>query len=149
MINKIQSANEIINEIISEYNKIVQLKGYEIFKKYKSLFKTLGPGILFASTAIGVSHLVQSTRAGAEYGLIMLVFVLLATIFKYPFFLNLVQDMQILQELIYLMGIFKLNKWIFSRLFYNNLFKYVYHYCCCYICYCRFIDELITNFNKH
>ena len=64
------------------------------FKKYKSLFKALGPGILFASTAIGVSHLVQSTRAGAEYGLIMLVFVLLATIFKYPFL-----------ELIYLMGI--------------------------------------------
>ena len=31
MINKIQSAKEIINEIISEYNKIVQLKGYEIF----------------------------------------------------------------------------------------------------------------------
>ena len=28
------------------------------------LKRTLGPGILFASTAIGVSHLVQSTRAG-------------------------------------------------------------------------------------
>ena len=28
----------------------------------------LGPGILFASTAIGVSHLVQSTRAGAIAG---------------------------------------------------------------------------------
>ena len=25
-------------------------------------FKTLGPGILFATTAIGVSHLVQSTE---------------------------------------------------------------------------------------
>ncbi|MGB2229355.1 MAG: hypothetical protein ACPHZB_07495, partial [Flavobacteriales bacterium] len=30
--------------------------------------KTLGPGILFASTCIGVSHLVQSTRAGALAG---------------------------------------------------------------------------------
>ena len=28
----------------------------------------LGPGILFASTAIGVSHSVQSTRAGAIAG---------------------------------------------------------------------------------
>ena len=28
----------------------------------------LGPGLLFAGAAIGVSHLVQSTRAGAEYG---------------------------------------------------------------------------------
>jgi len=37
-------------------------------EKLDRLLKTLGPGILFASTAIGVSHLVQSTRAGAEFG---------------------------------------------------------------------------------
>lgn len=48
--------------------------------------KTLGPGILFASTAIGVSHLVQSTRAGAEYGFALIIFVLAANVFKYPFF---------------------------------------------------------------
>jgi Mn2+/Fe2+ NRAMP family transporter len=35
--------------------------------------KVLGPGILFASTAIGVSHLVQSTQAGAQFGLGLLV----------------------------------------------------------------------------
>ena len=50
------------------------------------LSKTFGPGILFASTAIGVSHLVQSTRAGAEYGFLLLGFVLLALVLKYPFF---------------------------------------------------------------
>ena len=48
--------------------------------------KTLGPGLLFASTAIGVSHLVQSTRAGASYGLSLLFFILIANLFKYPFF---------------------------------------------------------------
>ena len=48
--------------------------------------KTLGPGILFASTAIGVSHLVQSTRAGANYGFALLWAVILANLFKYPFF---------------------------------------------------------------
>ncbi|MGK0279623.1 MAG: Mn2+/Fe2+ NRAMP family transporter [Litorivivens sp.] len=52
----------------------------------KNLFKTLGPGILFASTAIGVSHLVQSTRAGAEYGFALVGIILLANIMKYPFF---------------------------------------------------------------
>lgn len=52
----------------------------------KSLLKTLGPGILFACTAIGVSHLVQSTRAGANYGFALLWAVLAANIFKYPFF---------------------------------------------------------------
>ena len=35
-------------------------------ERISNLLKTLGPGTLFASTAIGVSHLVQSTRAGAE-----------------------------------------------------------------------------------
>ena len=50
------------------------------------LKKTLGPGILFASTAIGVSHLVQSTRAGANYGFSLLIFIIIANIFKYPFF---------------------------------------------------------------
>ncbi|NIP62387.1 MAG: divalent metal cation transporter [Nitrosopumilaceae archaeon] len=48
--------------------------------------KTFGPGILFASTAIGVSHLVQSTRAGAEFGLALVGFVIIANLFKYPFF---------------------------------------------------------------
>ena len=48
--------------------------------------KTAGPGILFACTAIGVSHLVQSTRAGADYGLMMVGFVIVVTLLKYPFF---------------------------------------------------------------
>jgi Mn2+/Fe2+ NRAMP family transporter len=52
----------------------------------KSLLKTLGPGILFASTCIGVSHLVQSTRAGAVYGFDLVWAIALANLFKYPFF---------------------------------------------------------------
>ncbi len=48
--------------------------------------KVLGPGILFASTAIGVSHLVQSTQAGAQFGLSLLWAILLANILKFPFF---------------------------------------------------------------
>ncbi len=48
--------------------------------------KTLGPGILFASAAIGVSHLVQSTRAGASYGFLLLGAVLVANVVKFPFF---------------------------------------------------------------
>lgn len=54
--------------------------------KVRHLLKTLGPGILFASTAIGVSHLVQSTRAGANFGFGLLWAVILANLFKYPFF---------------------------------------------------------------
>ncbi len=54
--------------------------------EFKKLLRVLGPGILFASTAIGVSHLVQSTRAGAQFGFALLWAVLAANIFKYPFF---------------------------------------------------------------
>ena len=32
------------------------------------IFKKLGPGLLFAGAAIGVSQLVQATRAGADWG---------------------------------------------------------------------------------
>lgn len=54
--------------------------------RLKTLLKNLGPGLLFASMAIGTSHLVLSTKAGATYGLIMLIPILLANILKYPFF---------------------------------------------------------------
>jgi len=51
-----------------------------------SFFKKLGPGLLFAGAAIGVSHLVQSTRAGADFGFGLLWALLLIHVIKYPFF---------------------------------------------------------------
>jgi len=52
----------------------------------KTLIKALGPGLLFASMAIGTSHLVLSTKAGAQYGWVMIIPILLANLLKYPFF---------------------------------------------------------------
>ncbi len=49
-------------------------------------WKSLGPGLLWAGAAIGVSHLVQSTRAGASYGYALVWAVVLVNLFKYPFF---------------------------------------------------------------
>ena len=46
----------------------------------------LGPGLLWAGAAIGVSHIVQSTKAGADYGFALIGIVILANILKYPFF---------------------------------------------------------------
>jgi len=48
--------------------------------------KKLGPGLLFAGAAIGVSHLVQSTRAGADFGFGLLWALIISIILKYPFF---------------------------------------------------------------
>lgn len=52
----------------------------------KKILQSLGPGLLFAGAAIGVSHLVQSTRAGADFGFGLLWALLLVNLFKYPFF---------------------------------------------------------------
>lgn len=48
--------------------------------------KKIGPGLLFAGAAIGVSHLVQSTKAGADFGFGLIWALLLVNFFKYPFF---------------------------------------------------------------
>ena len=53
----------------------------------RPLLYVIGPGLLFAGSAVGVSHLVQSTRAGAMYGLALVVFILLSMLAKYPAFL--------------------------------------------------------------
>lgn len=52
----------------------------------RTSLKKFGPGLLFAGAAIGVSHLVQSTRAGADFGFGLLWALLLVNLFKYPFF---------------------------------------------------------------
>lgn len=52
----------------------------------KGILKALGPGFLFAAVSVGVSHLVQSTRAGAGYGFSLIWIIVLAMILKYPLF---------------------------------------------------------------
>ncbi len=52
-----------------------------------NLWKALGPGILVSCAAVGGSHLVWSTRAGADFGWKLLGLILLANLFKFPFFL--------------------------------------------------------------
>jgi Mn2+/Fe2+ NRAMP family transporter len=51
-----------------------------------SFRKAFGPGLMWAAAAIGISHLVQSTRAGAMAGFGLAGVVLLALVLKYPFF---------------------------------------------------------------
>jgi len=54
--------------------------------RFRQIYASLGPGLLWAGAAIGVSHLVQSTRAGASYGFILILVVIVANILKYPSF---------------------------------------------------------------
>jgi Mn2+/Fe2+ NRAMP family transporter len=50
------------------------------------IIKALGPGFLFAAVSVGVSHVVQSTRAGAGYGFSLIGVIILALLLKYPLF---------------------------------------------------------------
>lgn len=52
----------------------------------KLKLSTLGPGLLMATAAIGGSHLVASTQAGALFGWQLIWLILLVNILKYPFF---------------------------------------------------------------
>lgn len=51
-----------------------------------SFWKSFGPGLVWAATSIGVSHLVQSTRAGAQAGFGLAIVIVIALVLKYPFF---------------------------------------------------------------
>lgn len=51
-----------------------------------TMWRFMGPALLFSGSAIGTSHLVQSTRAGALYGLALVGVILLAGLLKYPTF---------------------------------------------------------------
>lgn len=52
----------------------------------RSRLAAFGPGLLFAGAAVGVSHLVQSTRGGAEYGIAAVFVVLASCLLKWPAF---------------------------------------------------------------
>ncbi|MBP6057793.1 MAG: divalent metal cation transporter [Nitrosomonas sp.] len=46
----------------------------------------LGPGLLYAGAAVGVSHLVQSTQAGGMFGFELIIAIIIIHLIKYPFF---------------------------------------------------------------
>lgn len=53
---------------------------------WRTKLRALGPGILMATAAVGGSHIVSSTQAGAIYGWQLAILILLINLFKYPFF---------------------------------------------------------------
>lgn len=52
----------------------------------QTLRKMIGPGLIFSGASIGTSHLVQSTRAGALFGMALVIVIVLANVLKYPAF---------------------------------------------------------------
>ncbi len=61
-------------------------RGLKMFSRLTRTLSSLGPGLLYAGAAVGVSHLVMSTRAGAVYEFLFLLLIPLIHLIKYPFF---------------------------------------------------------------
>lgn len=56
------------------------------FSRCRTLIQLLGPGVLMATAAVGGSHLVASTQAGAKFGWQLALLILVVNVLKYPFF---------------------------------------------------------------
>ena len=54
--------------------------------RWQQRLRAMGPGIMMASAAVGGSHIIASTQAGALYGWQLALIIVLANLFKYPFF---------------------------------------------------------------
>ncbi len=57
-----------------------------LYARCVAWLKLLGPGVLMATAAVGGSHLVASTQAGAKFGWQLALLILLVNLLKYPFF---------------------------------------------------------------
>lgn len=55
-------------------------------KFFSHFLSRLGPGLLYAGAAVGVSHLVQSTQAGGMFGFELIIAIIIIHLIKYPFF---------------------------------------------------------------
>ncbi len=93
----------------------------------KGILKTIGPGIIYAGAAIGVSHLVQSTRAGALYGFEIIWAIILINIFKYPFFEYAYRYTAATGESV-LDGYRKLGSWAIWSFFGLSIFTAIFTY---------------------
>jgi len=88
----------------------------------KSIQEKLGPGLLFAASAVGVSHLIQSTRGGAAFGSSMLLIIVFVCLLKYPLFLFGAHYTAVTGNTI-IDGYKKLGRWVLIIIFMVYVFE--------------------------
>ena len=74
------AANPAVISFIRKYMQNNVLSEYT--STWRSRLRALGPGVLLASAAVGGSHLIASTQAGALYGWQLAVIILLVNVLK-------------------------------------------------------------------
>lgn len=53
---------------------------------FRAHLSALGPGIILAASAVGGSHIIASTQAGAQFGFQLAGFIIAVNVLKYPFY---------------------------------------------------------------
>ncbi|WFB35370.1 hypothetical protein P3T73_14505 [Kiritimatiellota bacterium B12222] len=109
-------------------------------KTQGSFVQALGPGILMAAAAVGGSHLVASTKAGAQFGWSLLIVMLVVNVFKYPFFLYGARYTAATGETI-LHGYPRLGKGYLLAFFLLNLVNTVFNIAGGVLYFCKFGNE--------
>lgn len=92
---------------------------------FQTIKEKLGPGLVYAGVAVGVSHLVQSTTAGARFGLIMMWYMAFVCLVKYPTFLFAARYTGITGKTL-VDGYEEKGKWIVGLYFFLQLFEYTF-----------------------
>ena len=91
----------------------------------RKIQEKLGPGLLYAASAVGVSHLVSSTTAGATYGMIMVLYAVVVCMVKYPTFLFGATYTAATGETL-VDGYGRLGRWVVVLFFFMQLFEYTF-----------------------
>jgi Mn2+/Fe2+ NRAMP family transporter len=91
----------------------------------QTIKEKLGPGLVYAGVAVGVSHLVQSTTAGARFGLVMMGYLALVCLVKYPTFLFGARYTSVTGKTL-VDGYEEKGRWIVMLYFLLQLFEYTF-----------------------
>lgn len=118
------SIKEVIFVATTTQNTQVEPSVFDLKSTWRTKFQALGPGILMASAAIGGSHLIASTQAGAMFGWQLVLIIILANLFKYPFF-RFAYEYTLSNKESLLAGYFSKNKAYVWAYFVLNVFSAV------------------------
>ncbi len=92
---------------------------------FNRLQEKIGPGLLYAALAVGVSHLVSSPTAGATYGLIMVGYAVLVCLVKYPTFLFGATYAAATGDTL-VEGYKRMGRWVVVLFFFMQIFEYTF-----------------------
>ena len=122
---KVSSKIYRISRSMSVANFYIKNKSHSGECMFNRLQEKIGPGLLYAALAVGVSHLVSSPTAGATYGLIMVGYAVLVCLVKYPTFLFGATYAAATGDTL-VEGYKRMGRWVVVLFFFMQIFEYTF-----------------------